>query len=99
MDTLKTKIEAAWENRELLKEAETQQAIREVIDLTVQLGRLTSPGIRPVGIAVNTQALGEDEARALLDALATEHGLPATDPVRFGVDALVDRIVADFPEA
>ncbi|WP_420593073.1 2,3,4,5-tetrahydropyridine-2,6-dicarboxylate N-succinyltransferase [Robiginitalea biformata] len=33
MDTLKTKIEAAWENRELLKEAETQQAIREVIDL------------------------------------------------------------------
>lgn len=33
MDTLKTKIEAAWENRELLKEAETQQAIREVIGL------------------------------------------------------------------
>lgn len=33
MDTLKTKIEAAWENRELLMEAETQQAIREVIDL------------------------------------------------------------------
>ncbi len=33
MNTLKTKIEAAWENRELLKEAETQQAIREVIGL------------------------------------------------------------------
>ena len=73
--------------------------IREVIDLTVQLGRLTNPDIRPVGIAVNTQALAEDEARTLLDALAAEHGLPATDPVRFGVEALVDRIVADFPEA
>ncbi len=73
--------------------------IREVIDLTVQLGRLTNPDIRPVGIAVNTQALAEDEARALLDGLAAEHGLPATDPVRFGVEALVDRIVADFPEA
>jgi uncharacterized NAD-dependent epimerase/dehydratase family protein len=73
--------------------------IREVIDLTVQLGRLTNPDIRPVGIAVNTQALAEDEARALLDGLAAEYGLPATDPVRFGVEALVDRIVADFPEA
>jgi len=73
--------------------------IREVIDLTVQLGRLTNPDIRPVGIAVNTQALAEDEARALLDGLAAEHGLPATDPVRFGVESLVDRIVADFPEA
>ena len=38
------------------------------------------------------------EARALLDTLASEYGLPATDPVRFGVDGLVDRIVADFPE-
>lgn len=73
--------------------------IRQVIDLTVQLGTLTNPGIRPVGIAVNTQALAEDEARALLDTLAAEHGLPATDPVRFGVESLVDRIVTEFPEA
>lgn len=73
--------------------------IRQVIDLTVQLGRLTNPEIRPVGIAVNTQALEEAEARALLDQLAVSHGLPATDPVRFGVEGLVDRIVAEFPGA
>jgi uncharacterized NAD-dependent epimerase/dehydratase family protein len=73
--------------------------IQEVIDLTVQLGRLTNPDICPVGIAVNTQALGEAEARKLLDDLAAEHGLPATDPVRFGVEGLVDRIVAEFPAA
>ncbi|MGU3538967.1 N-acetyltransferase DgcN [Methylobacterium sp. A54F] len=72
-------------------------SIRAVIDLTVQLGRLTNPDIRPVGIAVNTQALGEAEARALLADLAAEHDLPATDPVRFGVEGLVDRIVAAFP--
>ena len=71
--------------------------IRQVIDLTVQLGQLTNPGIRPVGIAVNTQALEEGEARQLLADLAAEHSLPATDPVRFGVDGLVDRIVAEFP--
>ncbi|KTS38657.1 EBNA-1 nuclear protein [Methylobacterium indicum] len=72
-------------------------SIREVIDLTVRLGRLTNPDIRPTGIAVNTQALEEGEARALLERLAAEHGLPATDPVRFGVEALVDRLVEEFP--
>ena len=72
--------------------------LQQVIDLTVQLGSLTNPAIKPVGISVNTQALGESEAKALLDKLAAEHSLPATDPVRFGVAGLVDRIVADFPE-
>jgi uncharacterized NAD-dependent epimerase/dehydratase family protein len=73
--------------------------IRQVIDLTVQLGRLTNPDIRPVGIAVNTQDLEEGAARTLLAALAREHDLPATDPVRFGVEAIVDRIVSEFPPA
>ncbi|KQT98973.1 EBNA-1 nuclear protein [Methylobacterium sp. Leaf469] len=71
--------------------------IREVIDLTVQLGRLTNPDIRPVGIAVNTQSLEEGAARTLLADLAREHGLPATDPVRFGVGEIVDRLIAEFP--
>ena len=33
MTALRETIEAAWENRELLKEAATQEAIREVISL------------------------------------------------------------------
>jgi 2,3,4,5-tetrahydropyridine-2-carboxylate N-succinyltransferase len=33
MEALRLKIEAAWDNRELLKTTETQQAIREVIEL------------------------------------------------------------------
>lgn len=33
MEELKNKIEAAWDNRELLKEADTQAAIREVLEL------------------------------------------------------------------
>ena len=72
-------------------------SIQAVIDLTVQLGSLTNPGIRPVGIALNTQALDEDAAKALLAELGEIHGLPATDPVRFGVEGIVDRIVAEFP--
>ena len=33
MDKLKQTIEAAWEDRSLLKDAATQAAIRELIDL------------------------------------------------------------------
>jgi uncharacterized NAD-dependent epimerase/dehydratase family protein len=67
-------------------------SIADVIDMTVRLGRLTSPDIRPVGIAVNTAALAESEARACLDRATAEHGLPAVDPIRTGVGPIVDRI-------
>ena len=71
-------------------------SIGQVIEMTVALGRLTNPAIRPVGIAVNTAALGEEEARAELERTAAAHDLPASDPVRFGVEPIVDRIEAEF---
>jgi len=71
--------------------------IQQVIDLTIECGRLTNPAIRCTGIAVNTQVLDETAARALLDEISKAHGgLPATDPVRFGVDNLVARIAEEF---
>jgi uncharacterized NAD-dependent epimerase/dehydratase family protein len=71
--------------------------IQQVIDLTIECGRLTNPAIRCTGIAVNTQALDESAARAVLDEISKAHGgLPATDPVRFGVDNLVARIADEF---
>ena len=72
-------------------------SIAEVMDLTLRCGRLTNPGIRAVGIAINTQALAETDARALLQNLSAEHGLPATDPVRFGVENLVNQMLREFP--
>jgi uncharacterized NAD-dependent epimerase/dehydratase family protein len=74
-------------------------AIADVIDLTIRCGRLTNPAIRPVGIAVNTQALGEGAAQAYLDTLAADYNLPAVDPVRFGVGEIVDRIAQEFPQS
>jgi uncharacterized NAD-dependent epimerase/dehydratase family protein len=71
-------------------------SIAEVIEMTVRLGRLTNPDIRPVGIAVNTAALGEAEAQACLERAAADHGLPAVDPIRTGVGAIVDRIGEAF---
>ena len=32
MDTIQSSIEAAWDNRELLKEASTQALVRDIID-------------------------------------------------------------------
>jgi uncharacterized NAD-dependent epimerase/dehydratase family protein len=72
-------------------------SIGDVIDLTLRCGRLTNPGIRCVGVAVNTERLGEAEARAYLAECAAAHGLPATDPVRFGVEGIVDLLVREFP--
>jgi uncharacterized NAD-dependent epimerase/dehydratase family protein len=70
--------------------------IQEVIDLTIACGRLTNPAIRPVGIAVNTKALSDAEARAYLADVAAQHNLPATDPVRYGVGAIVDLLGQTF---
>lgn len=70
--------------------------IADVIDLTVRLGRLVNPSIRCVGIAVNTERLNEGQARTVLRRLSAEYGLPATDPIRFGVEAIVDRLGEAF---
>lgn len=66
--------------------------IAAVIDMTMQLGRLTNPDIRPIGIAINTAALDDEAAERCLMEAADAHGLPAVDPIRTGVEPLVDRI-------
>ncbi|MDR3439383.1 N-acetyltransferase DgcN [Telmatospirillum sp.] len=72
-------------------------SIAEVIDLTIRCGQLTNPAIQPLGIAVNTQAYDEAEARAYLLSVSQAHGLPATDPIRFGVSCLADALQTQFP--
>ncbi len=74
-------------------------SLQEVIDLTIRCGLLTNPAIRPVGISVNTEKLGEDDAKTLLATLASEYDLPATDPIRFGIERIVDRMVALYPQS
>ncbi|WP_454885208.1 DUF1611 domain-containing protein [Sphingomonas oryzagri] len=70
--------------------------VREVIDLTVTLGRRTNPAIRCVGAAYNTAHLSAAEADALLAAESARLGLPVADPMRGGAafETLVDACLA-----
>ena len=70
--------------------------VRQVIDATHGLGRLTNPNIRCVGVAINTAALDEATACRELEQCAASVGLPATDPLRFGVAPIIDQLVAAF---
>ena len=73
-------------------------SIAEVIEMTIACGRLTNPAIRPIGIAINTEHLDEAAARRVCSEAALAHDLPASDPVRFGVGPIVDRLLAAFPK-
>jgi len=67
--------------------------LRELIELHERLALPARPA-RVVAVALNTRALGEDEARAAIEAAEEDTGLPADDPVRFGAAKLVDAVLA-----
>ena len=69
-------------------------ALLECIATNESLARLTNPRAKVVGLALNTRELDDAAARAAVDAATADTGLPATDPVRFGVAELVDAIRA-----
>lgn len=64
--------------------------LADCLELHLRCARLMNPAVRFVGMAVNTSALAEPEAQALLARLQATHGLPCVDPVRTGVEPIVD---------
>lgn len=68
--------------------------LNECLEANLQVARLTSPNVRAVGVCLNTSSLDEAEARALCASTEAETGLPCTDPVRFGLDAIIDNLLA-----
>ena len=63
--------------------------IHEVIERTIEIGKQTNPDILCVGLSINTSKLSEHEAKDFLSSLENVFGLPATDPIRFGVENIV----------
>jgi uncharacterized NAD-dependent epimerase/dehydratase family protein len=67
--------------------------LRELVELHERLALPARPA-RVAAIALNTHAVGEEEARAAIAAAEEETGLPADDPVRFGAAKLLDAVLA-----
>lgn len=69
--------------------------LSSVIQLCEDIAEACGAYRRPqtLGIALNTAHLGEADARIAVAEASQEVGLPCTDPVRFGVDALIEALV------
>ena len=63
-------------------------------DTALPLARVANPDCQVVGISVNTKDMAEGDARAYLEQVEADMGLPATDPFRFGAGKLVDALAA-----
>ena len=68
-------------------------SLAELVELHERISLPARPA-RVECIALNTQGLADDAARAAVESAENETGLPADDPVRFGAGRLVDAIVA-----
>jgi len=67
-------------------------AIHDIIELTIRMGRQTNPKIRCIGASINTAKLEIARARDLLSEFEHQLGVPCTDPIRFGVDTILDAL-------
>ncbi len=67
-------------------------SLRDCLEANLAAARLTNPDVRFVGVAVNTSALADEEARTYLEGVEAELGLPAVDPFRHGVAPIVDNL-------
>ena len=72
----------------------TLPTLEQLRDTALPLARVSNPACQVVGVSVNTQHMNEAEARAYLDKIEDEMGLPATDPYRFGSGKLVEALAA-----
>jgi D-glutamate N-acetyltransferase len=70
--------------------------LRELVELHERVALSARPA-RVAAVALNTRALGEEDARAAIEAAQDETGLPADDPVRFGAAKLLDAVLAAAP--
>lgn len=68
--------------------------ILRCIDITRQLGLLTSPNLECVGISLNTAGYDMAARRDVIAEYEQLTGLPVTDPVAMGVDNIVDYMLS-----
>ena len=70
--------------------------LKETLARNLEAARLTNPDVIAVGVALNTSAYSGEEAARLCAEAAAELNLPCQDPVRMGVDQIVDTLLSCF---
>lgn len=68
--------------------------LRVAIDDYLRAGRLTNRNVRCVGLSINSSSLSEPARAEYFARLTEDLKLPVCDPVRTGVDALADALLA-----
>ena len=71
--------------------------LEEAVEVTLMMARRTNPRVRCAGISLNTCALSEPAAAAVLAEHSAQLGLPVADPVRGGreFECLVNACLED----
>lgn len=80
-------------NRGLSYEGHELPSIAECIAQTLVMGRMTNPGIRCVGISINTSRLSPSARIAYLGCLEEQMGLPCIDPMIEGCERIAGRLL------
>ena len=62
------------------------------VDANLSAAQLVNPDVRFAGVAVNTKALDAAQANKFLADTEQRLGLPCADPMRGGVDRIVDNL-------
>jgi uncharacterized NAD-dependent epimerase/dehydratase family protein len=73
--------------------------LADCLERNLEAARLTSPEVRAVGICLNTSAMDPETAQRLCGVIEVQLGLPCTDPVAFGVESILDRLLCTEPSA
>lgn len=67
--------------------------LSDVADVYLRAARLTNPGVRLVGVSLNTSSLSDGERARMLALTAAETGVPVFDPMRSPPTEVVNRLL------
>ncbi|MEQ5869782.1 DUF1611 domain-containing protein [Sagittula sp. NFXS13] len=69
-------------------------SLEEVRDVGLALARVANSECRVAGVSINTQHMGDEEAKSYCAEIEARFGLPCVDPFRHGADRLAEALEA-----
>ncbi len=68
--------------------------LEQVRDAALSMAHVANPDCKVVGVSINTQHMGEEEAARYCEETEARLGLPTVDPFRHGADRLAQALAA-----